>query len=66
MEGSVGAVAVTMATSLVLHFSNLMTGTSWSSLTLATVAVVAVEASTDQVDNITLPLIMYAILAYCC
>lgn len=62
VEGSVGGVAAALASVLVMEAANLVSVTSWSRVVLATVATMAVEALTDQVDNLTLPFVMYSIL----
>lgn len=62
VEGSVGAVFATLGVALVLEKMHFLAVSSRIKVALSVVATVIVEASTDQVDNFTLPLVMYSLL----
>lgn len=64
VEGSLAAIISSLGFVWALSEIWLVTVTSWSAVTMAVLGMVITEALSKQVDNLTLPLVMYGLLTF--
>jgi len=64
IEGSVAGAISSIACAMTLSAFNLVVIDSWSAFFLSVVGMVLTEALSNQVDNLTLPLVMYGLLSW--
>lgn len=64
VEGSAGGLAAVLLSGLLLSRAGLLAIPSWTTFSCAAVVTAGFEALSGQVDNITLPLVMYAGLVW--